>query len=109
MIASYLTVIDNLFPDVNIQAFIGIRKFGIWQWLGGKNISTSSIWLRGYPNALWSGECGALVRGPLEWKLWQASCLYTLGYMCETHESKCFCIISVIVYDYTATQKPLGK
>lgn len=99
IIASYLTVIDNLFPDVNVQAFIGIRKFGTWQWLGGKIISTN-IWHSGYPHALWSGECGALVRGSLEWKLLQTSCSYTLGYMCETHESKCFCMVGVITWLY---------
>lgn len=92
-------MIDNLFPDVNIQAFIGIRKLGTWQWLGGKNISTN-IWHHGYPDALWSGECGALVRGSLKWKLLQTSCFYTLGYICETDESKCLCMVSVIVWLY---------
>lgn len=100
IIASYLTVIDNLFPDVNIQAFIGIRKFGTWQWLGGKNIS-ANIWHRGYPHVLKSGECGALVRDSLEWKLLQTSCsVYRLGYMCETHESKYFCMVSVVYMYY---------
>ena len=97
IIASYLTVKDNLFPNVNVQAFIGIRKFGTWQWLGGKNISTRNIWHRGYPHALWSGECGALVRDSLEWKLLQTYCFYTLSYICETHESKCLYMVSVIV------------
>jgi len=97
---------DNLFSDVNIQAFIGIRKFGTWQWLGGKRIISTNIWHSGYPNALRSGECGALVWESLEWKLLQIGCTYALSYMCETHESKCLCMVSFTVqYGYVVKEK----
>lgn len=89
-ISRYLTKIDKLFPDVNIQAYIGIRKLGIWQWIGGRS-SSGNIWHRGYPHVLVSGECAALVKGFVEWKLFQTSCFYLNSFVCETHESKYPC------------------
>lgn len=86
-VASHLNDIDDRHPDINIAAFIGIRKFGTWQWLGGRNIS-SSVWHSGYPHALKSGKCAALARGPIDWKLLQSSCRYTIGFICETSERK---------------------
>lgn len=94
-ISSYLTEIDYLLPNVNIQAFIGIRKSGTWQWLGGGDI-LGNIWHRGYPQVLKNGKCGALVWDSLEWKLLQSSCFSSLDYMCETHESKYF--VSSVFY-----------
>ena len=99
-IAKYLTEIDNLFPDVNIQAFIGIRKLGRWQWLGGMSISVDNIWHPGYPHILWSGECGVLVKYNHEWKLLQTSCVYTLGFMCETHDSKYTCMPNAFSFGF---------
>lgn len=120
-IARHLTEIDNLFPDVNIQAFIGIRKLGRWQWLGGRSI-LGNIWHSGHPHVLWSGECGALAKISLEWKLLQTSCFYSLGFVCETHDSKYICMYGqcIIVlflmstslfFDiiYLGSYKPLGK
>ena len=61
IVANHLTNISKKYPDENIKAFLGIRKFGTWHWLDGSNISTS-IWDSGYPDILWSGECGLPVR-----------------------------------------------
>ena len=99
IISSYLTAIDYQFPDVNIQAFIGIRKSSRWQWLGGANI-LANIWHFGYPQVLKSGKCGALVWDSLEWKLLQTSCFSTLHYMCETYESKYFCVSVMYMYNF---------
>ena len=96
IIANHLTNISKKYPDENIKAFLGIRKFGTWHWLDGSNISTS-IWHFGYPNILWSGECGLLVkRFSPEWKLFPVSCSrrYYAGFtICETDESKSFIMV----------------
>ena len=94
-IASNLTNIDNNFPGTYIRAFIGFRKFGEWHWLGGTNIS-ASIWQLGYPDVLKSGECGFLARGSFDWKLAHTSCLYGLGFICETNERKSLVIIKAV-------------
>ena len=97
IISEHLTNISNKYPDDNIKAFVGIRKFGTWHWLDGSNISAST-WLFGYPDILWSGaECGLLVKWwfPLEWKLIPVSCSsrrpveFTI---CETDERKSFAV-----------------
>ena len=96
IIANHLTNISKKYPDENIKAFLGIRKFGTWHWLDGSNISTS-IWLSGYPDILWRGECGLLLkRFSLEWKLIQVSCSrrYHVGFtICEADEGKSFILI----------------
>ena len=93
IIGDHLTNIAKRYPGDNIKAFLGIRKFGTWHWLDGSNISTS-IWHSGYPNVLWSGECGALAKLSAEWKLVQGSCLYTFGFICETDERKSVVMIN---------------
>ena len=99
IIANHLTNISKKYPDENIKAFLGFRKFGTWHWLDGSNISTS-IWLSEYLDILWSGECGLLVKWfSLEWKLFPVSCSrrYYVGFtICETDESKS--LIMVIRY-----------
>ena len=96
IIANHLTNISKKYPDENTKAFLGIRKFGTWHWLDGSNISTS-IWYSGYPDILWSGECGLLVRQfSLEWKLIQVSCSHRhyAGFtICETDERKSFIML----------------
>ena len=97
IIANHLTNISKRYPDENIKAFLGIRKFGTWHWLDGSNISTS-IWYSGYPDILWSGECGLLEKWwfSLEWKLFPVSCSrrYYVGFtICETDESKSFIMV----------------
>ena len=87
IIGDHLTNIAKRYPGDNIKAFLGIRKFGTWHWLDGSNISTS-IWHSGYPDVLWSGECGVLVKLSPEWKLAQESFLNTFGFICETDERK---------------------
>ena len=87
IIGDHLTNISKRYPGDNIKVFLGIRKFGTWHWLDGSNISTS-IWHSGYPDVLWSGECGVLAKLSPEWKLAQESCLYTCGFICETDERK---------------------
>ena len=94
-IGKHLTKIDNFFPDVNIQAFIGIRKLSRWQWSGGRSIP-GDIWHHGYPHVLTSGECGVLVKISLKWKLFQTSCFYELGFICETRDSKYIRMINVL-------------
>ena len=97
IIANHLTNISKKYPDENIKAFLGIRKFGTWHWLDGSNISTN-IWYSGYPDVLWSGECGLLEKwwfSP-EWKLFPVPCSrrYHVGFtICETDESKSFIMI----------------
>ena len=96
IIANYLTNISKKYPDENIKAFLGIRKFGTWHWLDGSNISTS-IWYSGYPDILRSGECGLIVKWfPLELKLIPVSCSrrYYVGFtICETDERKSFIMV----------------
>ena len=96
IIANHLTNISKKYPEENIKAFLGIRKFGTWHWLDGSNISTS-IWRFGYPDILWSGECGLLQkRFSPEWKLFRVSCSrrYYAGFtICETDESKSFIMV----------------
>ena len=96
IIANHLTNISKKYPDENIKAFLGIRKFGTWHWLDGSNISTS-IWYSGYPDILRSGECGLLVKWfSLELKLIPASCSrrYYVGFtICETDERKSFIMV----------------
>ena len=87
IIGDHLTNIAKRYPGDNIKVFLGIRKFGTWHWLDGSNISTS-IWHSGYPDVLWSGECGVLAKLSAEWKLAQEFCLYTFGFICETDERK---------------------
>ena len=43
IIAEHLTNVSNKYPDDNIKAFVGIRKFGTWHWLDDSNISTSIL------------------------------------------------------------------
>ena len=97
IIANHLTNMSKKYPDENIKAFLGIRKFGTWHWLDGSNISTS-IWDSGYPDILRSGECGLLVKRQfsLEWKLIPVSCShrYYAGFtICETDERKSFIML----------------
>ena len=96
IIANYLTNISKKYPDENIKAFLGIRRFGTWHWLDGSNISTS-IWYSGYPDILRSGECGLIVKWfPLELKLIPVSCSrrYYVGFtICETDERKSFIMV----------------
>ena len=87
IIGDHLTNIAKRYPGDNIKVFLGIRKFGTWHWLDGSNISTS-IWHSGYPDVLWSGECGVLEKLSAEWKLAQEFCLDTFGFICETDERK---------------------
>ena len=93
IIGDHLTNIAKRYPGDNIKAFLGIRKFGTWHWLDGSNISTS-IWHSGYPDVLWSGECGVLAKLSAEWKLAQEFCLYTFGFVCETDERKSIVMIN---------------
>ena len=93
IIGDHLTNIAKRYPGDNIKAFLGIRKFGTWHWLDGSNISTS-IWHSGYPDVLWSGECGVLVKLSAEWRLAQEFCLYTFGFVCETDERKSVVMIN---------------
>ena len=93
IIGDHLTNIAKRYPGDNIKAFLGIRKFGTWHWLDGSNISTS-IWHSGYPDVLWSGECGVLAKLSAEWKLAQEFCLYTFGFVCETDERKSVVMIN---------------
>ena len=96
IIAEHLTNVSNKYPDDNIKAFVGIRKFGTWHWLDDSNISTS-IWHPGYPDIMWSGECGLLFEWwfSQEWKLIPVSCSrrYPVGLICETDERKSFVIV----------------
>ena len=96
IIANHLTNISKKYPDENIKAFLGIRKFGTWHWLDGRNISTS-IWYSGYPDILRSGECGLLLkRFSLERKLISGSCSrrhHVRFTICETDEGKSFIMI----------------
>ena len=96
IIAEHLTNVSNKYPDDNIKAFVGIRKFGTWHWLDDSNISTS-IWHSGYPDIMWSGECGLLFEWwfSQEWKLIPVSCSrrYPVGLICETDERKSFVIV----------------
>ena len=98
IISEHLTNISNKYPDDNIKAFVGIRKFGTWHWLDGSNIS-ASIWFFGYPDILWSGaECGLLVKWwfPLEWTLYPVPCSLPLPVdftICETDERKSFIMV----------------
>ena len=96
IIAEHLTNISKKYPDDNIKAFVGIRKFGTWHWLDDSNISTN-IWHSGYPDITWSGECGLLYEWwfPQEWKLISVSCSrrYPVGFICETDERKSFVIV----------------
>ena len=93
IISEHLTNISNKYPDDNIKAFVGIRKFGTWHWLDGSNIS-ASIWRFRYPDILsGSGECGFLVKRwfSLEWKLTPVSCSRRRPVrftVCETDERK---------------------
>ena len=93
IIGDQLTNIAKRYPGDNIKVFLGIRKFGTWHWLDGSNISTS-IWHSGYPDVLWSGECGVLAKLSAEWKLAQEFCLYTFGFVCETDERKSVVMIN---------------
>ena len=93
IIGDHLTNIAKRYPGDNIKVFLGIRKFGTWHWLDGSNISTS-IWHSGYPDVLWSGECGVLAKLSAEWKLAQEFCLYTFGFVCETDERKSIVMIN---------------
>ena len=86
-IDTHLTGIDKLFPHVNIRAYIGVRKIDVWQWLGGGHVS-GDVWHRGYPRPSTREKCAAFSRGSLQWKLFQTACFYTLGFVCETDESK---------------------
>ena len=93
IIGDHLTNIAKRYPGDNIKVFLGIRKFGTWHWLDGSNISTS-IWHSGYPDVLWSGECGVLAKLSAEWKLAQEFCLYTFGFVCDTDERKSVVMIN---------------
>ena len=93
IIGDHLTNIAKRYPGDNIKVFLGIRKFGTWHWLDGSNISTS-IWHSGYPDVLWSGECGVIAKLSAEWKLAQEFCLYTFGFICETDERKSVVMIN---------------
>ena len=97
IIGYHLTNISSRYPDDNIRAaFLGIRKFGIWHWLDGSNISTS-IWLSGYPWIFERGECGLLVKSwSLEWKLAHMPCWWYSGFICETDERKSLVTVNVI-------------
>ena len=96
IIANHLTNISKKYPDENIKAFLGIRKFGTWHWLDGSNIS-ASMWYSGYPDILSGrGECGLLEKRELEWKLIPVSCSgrYPVGFtICETDERKSFIMV----------------
>ena len=97
-IGKHLTEIDNFFPDVNIRAFIGIRKFDRWHWLGGRSI-LGDIWHHGYPLTSGAGrKCGLLDKRSLKWKLSQTKCNYELGFICESNDSKYIFMINIL-YD----------
>ena len=78
-----LTSINNHKPGDTVEFFIGIKKLGKWQWLGGGNIS-ETMWKTGFPDTLKSGECAALVKTSLGWRIVQRSCFYDSSFICET-------------------------
>ena len=96
IIGDHLTNISNKYPDDNINAFIGIRKFSTWHWLDGSNVS-ASIWHYGFPWFWARGECGLLEKGwwwSLDWKLSHWPCQWYSGFICETDQRKSFFTIN---------------
>lgn len=96
IIGDHLTNISNKYPDGNINAFIGIRKFSTWHWLDGSSVS-ASIWHYGFPWFWARGECGSLEKGwwwSLDWKLSHWPCQWHSGFICETDQRKSFFTIN---------------
>ena len=91
-IGDHLTYIANRYPGYNIDAFLGIRKFGTWIWLDGTSVS-AGIWHSGYPYASNSGQCGLLAKRSPQWKLAHGYCGYRRSFICETDERKSFVMV----------------
>ena len=90
VIAIRLHNVSLRYPHVVIEkAYIGLRSFVRWQWLGGSDIP-SNYWHRGEEDVFKYRESALFMRRASAWKLATRKKPSYHGFLCQTNERKNF-------------------